>query len=105
MSKLRKLTRAETGETIYCFYCPGCKYMHQFLVDGPMRWDFNGNMEKPTFNPSLLVNESHPESRCHSFVREGKIQYCGDCHHDLKGKTVELPDLDPDTGWPKEEDR
>jgi hypothetical protein len=31
---------------------------------------------------------------CHSFVRDGQIQFLGDCTHALKGQTVERPE------WP-----
>jgi hypothetical protein len=30
---------------------------------------------------------------CHSFIKNGKIQYLSDCTHELKGKTVQLTDL------------
>ena len=33
---------------------------------------------------------------CHHFVTEGKIQFCGDCTHALRGQTVELPDFPAD---------
>lgn len=49
-------------------------------------------MEKPTFNPSLLVNKDYPAQRCHSWVRDGKIQFLGDCFHALKNLTVEIPE-------------
>lgn len=51
-------------------YCPGCEMRHDFTVeildsewkrgDGspPPVWDFDGNMEKPTFSPSLLCYSS-----------------------------------------------
>jgi hypothetical protein len=29
---------------------------------------------------------------CHSFITDGRIQYLGDCTHDLKGQTIDLPD-------------
>jgi hypothetical protein len=29
---------------------------------------------------------------CHSFVKEGMIEFLSDCTHDMKNKTVELPD-------------
>lgn len=85
----------------YSFYCPGCKHEHVYLVinDGS-QWQFNGNMESPTFTPSLLnvekgLNEKTgafdvEKSRCHLFVTNGKIIYCGDCTHELKGQTIEL---------------
>jgi hypothetical protein len=35
-----------------------------------------------------------PSHRCHFFVRDGQIQFLEDCHHNLKGKTVPMEDLD-----------
>lgn len=101
--KLRSVIR--DGQKGYTFYCPGCKYHHVYMVEGDLKWEFNGDIENPTFNPSLLVNDSRPEMRCHLFVREGKIHFCGDCFHDLKGKVVDLPELDPETGYPPKENR
>lgn len=82
----------------YFFHCPGCKIDHGFTVGEPKRgpedprWEFNGSFELPTFTPSLLCNRSFPDSICHSFVIDGKIQFLGDCHHELRETTVELPD-------------
>lgn len=36
-------------------------------------------------------------TRCHLFVTNGQIIYCGDCPHDLAGKTV---DMLPVSQWP-----
>lgn len=71
---------------LLCFFCPGCRYDHSF--DG--RWTFNGDMVRPTFKPSLLVNKHDPKARCHSYVKDGNIQFLDDCHHELRGKTVPL---------------
>ena len=81
------------------FHCPGCKYAHVVTVNGRLNpqgatWTWNGSVEKPTFSPSLLVNASHPESRCHSFVKDGQIQFLSDCAHELRGQTVDLKDFD-----------
>jgi len=73
----------------YWFWCPGCEYSHAFTVSP---WTFNGDLEKPSFSPSLLCNAHHPPSRCHSWVKDGMIQFFGDCHHKLAGKTVPLPE-------------
>jgi hypothetical protein len=61
-------------------------------------------MEKPTISPSILVEYSHdpriegvsPRMKfiCHSFVKEGMIQFLSDCNHDLAGQIVALPDFD-----------
>lgn len=105
------------GHTIYC---PGCKYSHTFFTNKDVIghvWTFNDSKDKPTFSPSMLIrgghyaenhkpgdrcwcsyNEEHPGEEapfvcavCHSFVRNGQIQFLDDCTHDLKGQTVDLP--------------
>lgn len=32
---------------------------------------------------------------CHSFVRDGQIEFLSDCTHALAGKTVSLPAVAP----------
>ncbi|MFZ4620963.1 MAG: hypothetical protein ACOYNS_10410 [Bacteroidota bacterium] len=75
--------------------CPGCCDYHIF----DNRWTFNGDMERPTFIASMLSKMSYtngrPDSVCHSYVTDGRIEFLGDCTHDLKYKTVDLPDIDP----------
>lgn len=92
------LALTEQTETQLVFYCPGCKCGHSFRVrtQGDEQlpvWEWNQDMVKPTFSPSLLVNGSIPEGRCHSFVRNGMIEFLGDCHHSLRGQTVALPTM------------
>lgn len=107
------LRHTETGG--YVFYCPGCKSNHIFYVEKPSRhwcslcykdhlpvcegaerkggyqWKFNGNWEKPTFEPSL-VNYGHPH--CHLNLQDGILKYCGDSHHSLSGKQIPLEPVD-----------
>lgn len=81
-------------QTLLMVWCPGCEQLHPFRTRGPGAvWTFDGNVEAPTFAPSMLVNKHHPPSRCHSFVRSGQIEFLSDCHHALAGKTVPLPPL------------
>lgn len=82
--------------------------------DGPPKWGFNGDYERPTFTPSVLVGGVQIEQDengkwtgewicdadgkplplvCHSFVTDGQIQFLGDCTHALAGQTVPLPDF------------
>ncbi len=82
----------------HTFNCPGCETTHSFHVP---RWTFTGTVECPTYVPSLVTWYNDPRTgeekcRCHSFVREGRIEFLGDCYHALKGKTVEIPDWDPE---------
>jgi len=78
------------------FFCPGCGYYHSPTTKSKnlqgAQWTFNGNLEKPTFTPSILVSKDNPQYRCHSFVTDGRIQFLDDCFHELKNKTVDLPD-------------
>lgn len=81
-------------EELRFFHCPGCKRSHAVRVSGDGAWGFNWNDDKPTFTPSVLVTQPPSSYRCHSFVRDGKIQFLGDCSHELKGQTIELPEWD-----------
>jgi len=86
-------------------FCPGCKRGHAFYTsdhDSPNGavWTFNGDYDKPTFSPSMHVTimrrtRSNPTGEritlCHSFVRNGKIQFLNDSQHRLAGQTVDLP--------------
>ncbi len=86
------------GATLARFFCPGCQEHHVPIispapfVEGPV-WEFNGDLEKPTLFPSLLVAPDSPGERCHLFVTDGQAQFLPDCHHALAGQTVDLPDL------------
>lgn len=74
------------------FHCPGCNEVH--VIDA--RWTFNGNLDKPTISPSLLVRYSYAgENRvCHSFIADGMIEYLSDCTHELAGEKVEISDFE-----------
>lgn len=84
------------GGQIYVFHCPGCQCSHPFEINVPngSGWTWNGSLTAPTFSPSLLVNGTSPEHRCHSFVTDGRIQFLSDCYHRLAGQAVDLPDWD-----------
>lgn len=101
MARRGILRMAEGGRLL--FWCPGCDGAHMVRVastDLPGGWTFNGNHERPTFSPSILVTYNGPDAGiddappavCHSFVRDGQIQFLGDCTHALAGQTVPLPD-------------
>jgi hypothetical protein len=98
------------ADGVMAFWCPGCKEAHHIK---PSIWTWDGNAERPTFSPSVLVrsghfagpgycwctyNAAHPDEPapfkcgvCHSFVRDGQIQFLADCTHALAGQTVPLP--------------
>lgn len=86
-------------------WCPGCDELHGLAVDSKERpsWTWNGDPDKPTYSPSLLVRG---QTQCHSFIRDGQWIFLNDCDHPLAGKTVPIPDL-PDwiiDGIPRQQD-
>jgi hypothetical protein len=86
---MAKLWRA--GELLV-FECPGCQYGHNIPVEGPRAWKWNGSMDKPTFYPSIKIDI--PGGCCHSWVKDGQIQFLADCDHKLRGQTVDLPEVE-----------
>lgn len=76
------------------FWCPGCKSTHSIDTT---KWTWNGSLKSPTISPSILRRTGpFPDGHidiCHSFVRDGKIEFCGDCTHGLSG-IYEMPPLD-----------
>jgi hypothetical protein len=86
-----KLKRVEGG---YAFDCPGCEGIHvfyDFMADGSKGWWFNGDMEKPTFTPSL--RNTRPGFCCHLNLTDGKFQFHTDCTHANKGKWMDMVEL------------
>jgi hypothetical protein len=117
MSAGQKARLAAGG--LVMFYCPGCKNYHGVNTDqtspNPLtgaKWQWNGSLDSPTFTPSILVRGTVPITDaeadrimageafeptprvCHSFVTAGRIQFLGDCTHELAGQTVDIPDED-----------
>lgn len=108
MAKFKKLSEIG-GRISYLFPCPGCDCQHQiFTGEGPgPSWSFNGDLDRPTCSPSLLVKmgpeydpvthlakKGAPGRVCHSFIKDGMIQFLGDCTHSLAGRTVEIPEVE-----------
>jgi hypothetical protein len=102
----RKLRGVVDGGLL--FWCPGCDGAHQVKVGegaGP-RWGYNGDPDSPTFTPSVLVTYSGldagidgaPPAICHSYVKDGRIQFLADCSHALAGQAVDIPDFDAGEG-------
>ena len=118
--KISPITRQDGSLHGYEFVCPGCEAFivakklspgiesvrlhatHVIPTTGPKAWGFNGDVDRPTFTPSILVyGNKHTDGsiyspRCHSFVRDGRIEFLGDCEHPLAGQTVDLLDVAPE---------
>jgi hypothetical protein len=105
------------------FWCPGCNSSHTLSVSGAGAiWGWNGDADRPTFTPSVLVTSGHFIASqagkrcwcdynreqiaagkdpahfecgiCHSFVTDGRIQFLADSTHKLAGQTVDLPEFE-----------
>lgn len=114
MSKLKPVTDKNGALVGYSFYCPGCEYRHVFYVHQPYKnkdgrelvWQFSGDMDKPSFTPSLVELTGSfaeptfidppeiPPTRCHLVMTNGVINFCGDCTHALASQAVEVPNSD-----------
>ena len=108
---LRAVEYTEAG-CDFMFWCPGCSEAHAIWTRKRNHlgaiWSFNNDLLKPTFNPSLLIrskrpvtgeeyqrimareNLNIPDRVCHSYIRDGRIQFLADCTHALAGQTVPM---------------
>lgn len=94
MAKVHAILQNGHATFDYAIFCPGCQFGHGFRTTKHPKWEFNGDMEKPTLHPSLLVRYgAGGEEVCHSFIKDGMIQFLDDCTHALKGQTVPLEDF------------
>lgn len=109
-NKMRRVGSAEGhGAGGLAHWCPACRRMHVFSLDGynysGAKWTWDGNVEAPTFSPSMHVKvgprPTVPEGRpdagkidvCHYFLKAGVIQFLNDCTHTMAGQNIPLPDL------------
>lgn len=102
---MAKLQRHEyDGKVYYYFFCQACDGLHHIRHDDKNGWTWNGDSDKVTFHPSIKVTyngsdagkDGAPNAICHFFVKDGKVAYCSDCTHALKGRTTELEHIPPE---------
>jgi hypothetical protein len=96
----------DTREIRWAIFCPGCRCYHAMHVQGGKptspKWTFNGDVNYPTFHPSVLcrweypVASQKPPKICHSWIRAGRITFLDDSTHELAGQTVDLPEVEDD---------
>lgn len=102
-STLKHVLAGDVDYDCLAFVCPGCALrggsgLHMLPVNTDKKapsWNFDGNFERPTISPSILTRSGTAEKPfvCHSFLRNGVFEFLNDCTHDLKGQSVEIPDL------------
>lgn len=104
MSKVKKVQYQDGRHYGWSFKCPGCGDYHCIPTnhaDPQKNWEFNGNPDSPTFSPSLKVgwveplDMPNPGTRhvCHSFIRDGRMQFLSDCTHKHAGQTLDMADV------------
>lgn len=100
------------------YWCQGCEEAHSIRYGAEETWQWDGNRENPTFSPSVLIRSGHyctthkpggpcwctyrdrlgkPAhfkcQQCHTFIRNGMVEFLPDCSHQYAGQTLPLPDL------------
>lgn len=94
--QIRNLNYGPSDVRKTCFlWCPACALPHTFVVEASQSpvWTWDGSLEKPTFEPSLLVRGGSRGITCHSFLRKGKWEFLGDSTHSLAGQVVDMVPL------------
>ncbi|MFN3464728.1 MAG: DUF6527 family protein [Terricaulis sp.] len=97
MTSVSKVLRAVDfgdGRRGFMYWCPACDGAHRVCTEGgEPRWTFNGNVDRPTFGPSVKVTGGARGSDhvCHHFVEDGIIRYCSDSTHALAGQSIDMP--------------
>lgn len=110
MSQVSSTMRKVQGG--FAHWCPGCEEMHIL----PDSWNFNGNLESPSFTPSFKhegiqrvfqggnwtgewkrdANGNVIPVMCHYVLTNGRLEFQSDCTHSLANQTVPLPPLPGD---------
>lgn len=99
------------GATVSYFllWCPACGFGHVFEYP---RWSFNGNLDKPTFTPSLrifvritkevddkLIDTGEIRTVCHFNLVDGQLQYAGDNPHQFNSQIITMQDIPENYGF------
>ena len=84
-------------------WCPGCLEMHFINTEKPnilgARWEWDGNIVRPTFSPSICMKRLAPKPKlppitvCHYWLKNGILEFLGDCQHILRAHKLSLPPL------------
>lgn len=68
VARIVEYTGDRPGKQVWT-WCPGCDHLHPFTIEAPpgptgerlnsgTTWEWNGDLDRPTFSPSLLVYTS-----------------------------------------------
>jgi len=106
MAKLKRIS-----EDTFKFHCPACGKEHVIKAGAkyspPYVWYFNGDINKPTFSPTVMARwgkYADPDwkepaepgnwsGKCHFEIRDGKITFLKDSTHSMAEQTIDMPDV------------
>lgn len=111
VSSMCTVVKDQPSVLMHRYWCSGCDSLHQIAINpgkapNGAGWDFSGTLDCPTYSPSVLVTWDYwrdPDGRqrtkeegplkkvCHTFIRNGVVDFLGDCTHALAGQKVPLP--------------
>ena len=98
-ASLKNLTYKGVPYQSILLCCPGCHddahsgyIMLPVNTDVMTSWKWDGNLETPTLEPSILTWGAN-DSRCHSYLRNGVWEFLSDCTHSLAGQHVPMMDF------------
>lgn len=94
----RKLRRGRSG---FFHWCPACRELHPIPDQG---WRFDGDLDRPTFDPgfrrSIPINRWRGKNLirtgthvCHYAIHNGLLHFFKDCTHDFCKRIMAMPDL------------
>ena len=96
MAKIEHLIDTDNGREWLSLYCPGCKMDHAAFLKGfKITWTWNKSLDNPTIRPSLKITWPSPkgEKQCHVVITNGKLHFCKDCTHELKGHIIPMTNV------------
>lgn len=92
MSNVKPVKLKLISDNLLAHWCPACDGCHLIYINKLNHfsevWEWNLDMDKPTFTPSLGV-----PNHCHYRITDGNIEFLPDSKHILAGKTVSMPDI------------
>jgi hypothetical protein len=62
-------------------------------IKPPHGWQWNGSVDSPSLQPSILTTNPREGLRCHSYLTDGKFQFLSDTSHELANQTVPAPEF------------
>lgn len=62
-------------------WCPACEKLHVIPDETGRRWQRSGPDEAPTYCPSFLQYDAHPNGNCHYNITDGMLQFHPDSWH------------------------